>query len=338
MSKVTLIAVDLAKDVFQVAGFSARLKEVFNKQVRRKDLMDFMMKQPPTEVVMEACYSSHYWARCFEKMGHRVRLLPAQHVTPFVRGNKSDRNDVVAIAEASQRPKIVAVPVKTEAQQDIQSLHRMREMCVTKHTGLVNQLRGLLSEYGVVTTQGYKAFIAMIAVVTDPEVDTISPILKVQFRLAVEEYHRLSERIDGIENELRQLVQREALCQLLSSIPGIGVINATAIYSAIGKGDQFSNAREFAVWLGLTPRQSSSGNSFKSGGITKRGDRYLRKQLVHGARAMLPRCRNKTDRLSIWANALIARRGFNKAVVAMAARLARLCWTLLRKNEMYCAR
>lgn len=338
MSKVTLIAVDLAKDVFQVAGFSARLKEVFNKQVRRKDLMDFMMKQPPTEVVMEACYSSHYWARCFEKMGHRVRLLPAQHVTPFVRGNKSDRNDVVAIAEASQRPKIVAVPVKTEAQQDIQSLHRMREMCVTKRTGLVNQLRGLLSEYGVVTTQGHKAFIAMIAVVTDPEVDTISPILKVQFRLAVEEYHRLSERIDGIENELRQLVQREALCQLLSSIPGIGVINATAIYSAIGKGDQFSNAREFAVWLGLTPRQSSSGNSFKSGGITKRGDRYLRKQLVHGARAMLPRCRNKTDRLSIWANALIARRGFNKAVVAMAARLARLCWTLLRKNEMYCAR
>jgi len=255
MNKVTLISVDLAKDVFQVAG-------------------------------------------C-------VRLLPAQHVKPFVRGNKSDHNDAVAIAEASRRPKINEVPIKTVAQQEIQSLHRMRDLCVQRRTAVMNQ-----------------------AIV-------LSASIKIQYRLIAEEYHQLTARITGINEQLRQIVVEQPECQLLSSIPGIGVINATAIYSAIGGGNQFKNAREFAVWLGLTPRQSSSGNSFSSGGITKRGDRYLRKQLVHGARALLCSCRNKTDRLSMWANALVARRGYNKACVGLAARLARLCWILLQKKEVY---
>ena len=335
MSKVTLLAVDLAKDVFQVAGFTEQLKVVFNKQIRRKELANLMAQQPPCEVAMEACYTSHYWARRFEEMGHTVRLLPAQHVTPFVRGNKSDRNDTIAIAEASRRPNIITVPVKTVAQQDIQCLHRMREQCVIRRTGLMNQARGLLSEYGVVSTQGHKAFVRLLAEVIDPESDAVSAYLKVQFRFILEEYHQLSERIKGIHKELNLVVEREPQCQLLTSIPGIGVINATALFSAIGSGQQFNSSREFAVWLGLTPRKSSSGNSFKSGGITKRGDRYLRKQLVHGARSLLYRGKGKTDRLSNWANALVARRGYNKAAVALAARLARLCWTLLQKNEMY---
>lgn len=335
MSKVTLLAVDLAKDVFQVAGFTDQLKVVFNKQIRRSELVEFMVQQAPCEIVMEACYSSHHWARCFQQMGHDVRLLPAQHVTPFVRGNKSDRNDAIAIAEASRRPNIVSVPVKTVARQDIQCLHRMREQCVTRRTSLMNQARGLLSEYGVVSTQGHKAFVRLLAEVTDPHNDAVSAYLKVQFRFMAQEYHQLSERIAGIQKELTLVVEREPLCQLIQSIPGIGVINSTALFSAIGNGQQFKSSREFAVWLGLTPRQSSSGNSFKSGGITKRGDRYLRKQLVHGARSLLYRCKGKTDRLSNWANAVVARRGYNKAAVALAARLARLCWTLLQKNEMY---
>ena len=267
MNKVTLISVDLAKDVFQVGGFTDRLKVDFNRQIKRKDLRSFMAQQPACEVVMEACYSSHYWARCFQEMGHRVRLLPAQHVTPFVRGNKSDHNDTVAIAEASRRPNILQVPIKTTAQQEIQSLHRMRDLCVQRRTGVMNQTRGLLSEYGIVSPKGHKAFLKLLGLITDPEHETLSPSLKTQMHLVREEYQQLTDRVAGI--------------QQVSSVPGIGVINATAIYSAIGNGNQFKHAREFAVWLGLTPVQTSSGNTFKSGGITKRGNRYLRKQLVH---------------------------------------------------------
>lgn len=199
----------------------------------------------------------------------------------------------------------------------------------------MNQTRGLLSEYGIVSPKGHKAFINLIAKITDPEHEAISPILKTQIRFVRDEYQQLTDRISGIQKELILIVTQQPQCRLLASVPGIGVINATAIYSAIGNGSQFQNAREFAVWLGLTPKQRSSGNTFTSGGITKRGERYLRKQLVHGARALLYRCRDKTDKLSLWANALIARRGYNKAVVAMAARLARICWVLLPKNEMY---
>ena len=294
-----------------------------------------MARQSACEVVMEACYSSHYWARVFIVFGHTVRLLPAQHVTPFVRGNKSDHNDAVAIAEASRRPNITDVPVKTVAQQEIQSLHRMRDLCVQRRTSIMNQSRGLLSEYGLVSHKGHKAFTRLIAEICGPESHWVGDSLKTQYRLVGYEYMQLSHRIDGIQKQLTLIANENPLCRILLSIPGIGVVNATAIYSAIGKGSQFNSTREFAVWLGLTPRQSSSGNSFSSGGITKRGDRYLRKQLVHGARALLYRCKNKTDKLSLWASALVARRGYNKACVAMAARLARLCWILLQKKEVY---
>lgn len=335
MSKVTLITVDLAKDVFQIAGFSSRLKNAYNKRFKRKMVLEFMAQQSPCEIAIEACYSSHYWARCFQKMGHTVRLLPAQQVTPFVRGNKSDHNDTVAIAEASRRPNIIDVPLKSIAQQDIQCLHRMRDLCVSRRTGLMNQTRGLLSEYGIVAATGHAAFSKLLSEVTDPDNDAISTVLKNQFRAVKDEYQALSDRIAGILKELTEIAKNEPLCQLLLTIPGIGVINATAIFSAIGSGSQFRLAREFAVWLGLTPRQRSSGNTFVSSGITKRGDRYLRKQLVHGARALLHRCRNKTDRLSLWVNQLVARRGVNKACVALAARLARICWILLQKREAY---
>lgn len=335
MSKVTLITVDLAKDVFQAAGFNDRLSSAFNKRLKRREITEFMAQQPLCEVVMEACYSSHYWGRCFQEMGHTVRLLPAQHVTPFVRGNKSDHNDTVAIAEASRRPNIIDVPLKSVAQQDIQCLHRMRELCVSRRTGLMNQTRGLLSEYGIVATVGHAAFSRLLSEVTDPDNGAISPMLKNQFRAISKEYIELTDRIAAILKELTQIAKNEPLCQLLLTIPGIGVINATAIYSAIGNGSQFKSAREFAVWLGLTPKQRSSGNTFISSGITKRGDRYLRKQLVHGARSLLHRCRKKTDKLSLWINQLVARRGVHKACVALAARLARICWILLQKQEPY---
>ena len=335
MKDITRLTVDLAKTIFQVAGFKAHGKTAFNRQIKRRDLGEFMANQPACEVVMEACYTSFYWARRFEKMGHRVRLLPAQHVAPYRRGNKNDRNDVIAINEAANREDMNDVPTKSTAQQDIQCLHRIRDNRIKQCTQLMNQTRGLAAEYGAVCPVGKKAFTILLARMTDPTDETVSVLLKTQFRDTRDEYELLRRRIESIEKQLHEIAKHNPLCQLLMTIPGIGVINATAIYSAIGNGVQFKSAREFAVWLGLTPKHFASGKTLISGGISKRGDRYLRKQLVHGARSLLLSCRKKTDRISLWGNSLVARRGHNRACVAMAARLARLCWILLRKNEVY---
>lgn len=335
MIQHNLIAIDLAKNVFQVCGMNTRQKVTFNKQLRRTELAAFMHNQPPLEVVMEACYSSHYWGRCFEAMGHTVKLLPAQHVAPFVRGNKSDHNDALAIAEAARRPHITPVPIKTVEQQDIQALHRLRERYVSQRTALINQTRGLLSEYGIIAPLGHKAFCVLLREVSQPGARQLSTVLKIQVSQITDEYYGLTNRVKELTDTLKALAVANPLCERLMTIPGIGVINATAIVSAIGNGSQFANGREFAVWLGLTPRQFSSGESFKSAGITKRGNRYLRKQLVHGARAVLSRSKQKTDPLSRWINQLVARRGVQKACVALAARLARIAWVLLQRQENY---
>jgi transposase len=335
MSEINLIAIDLAKNVFQVCGMNRSGKVLFNRQLRRQELAAFMMQQGTVEVAMEACYSSHYWARCFQGMGHKVTLIPAQHVTPFVRGNKSDRNDALAIAEAARRPSLRPVPVKSVEQQDIQCLHRLRERYLSQRTGLINQTRGLLSEFGIVAPQGLKAFRELMHAATQASEQRLSPRLKQQLHAIAEDYELLLRRIKDLDQALAAIAAANPLCQLLLSIPGIGVINATALVSAIGNGAQFANGRELAVWLGLTPRQSSSGERFHSAGITKRGNRYLRKQLVHGARALLIHCKRKTDPLSQWINRLVARRGIQKATVALAARLARLSWVLLQRKTPY---
>lgn len=335
MAKINVVAIDLAKNVFQVCGMTANQKIEFNKMLRRAELAAFMAQQPPTTVAMEACYSSHYWGRTFESMGHTVKLLPAQFVKPFVRGHKSDRNDAVAIAEASLRPNILPVPVKRVEQQDIQVLHRMRDRYVARRTGLINQGRGLLSEYGIIAPQGLQAFRRLIREVAAPGSKYLSDFVRPEFAQMMDEYCWLTDRIDDLNEKLVRLAKDNEACRILLSIPGIGPINATALYSAIGRGQQFKSARELAVWLGLTPKQSSSGEKFNSSGITKKGNSYLRKQLVHGARASLARCRNKDDALSRWGMALVARRGVQKACVAMAARMARLAWTLLNRNELY---
>lgn len=335
MNQHNLIAIDLAKNVFQVCGMNARQKVTFNRQLRRSELATFMQNQPPLEVVMEACYSSHYWGRCFEAMGHTVKLLPAQHVAPFVRGNKSDHNDALAIAEAAHRPHIKSVAIKSVEQQDIQALHRLRERHVSQRTALINQTRGLLSEYGIVAPLGHKAFCVLLREVSQPGARQLSVRLKTHINQIADDYYGVTDRIKELTDALTAIAAANPLCERLLTIPGIGVINATAIVSAIGNGSQFANGREFAVWLGLTPRQSSSGTTFTSGGITKRGNRYLRKQLVRRARAVLSRSKLKTDPLSRWINQLVARRGVQKACVALAARLARIAWVVLQRQENY---
>ena len=259
----------------------------------------------------------------------------AQHVKPFVRGNKNDHNDALAIAEASQRPGIRPVPIKTLVQQDIQSLHRLRERCVNQRTRLTNQTRGLLSEYGIVFPPGFKAFKQTLAVLLDPKDTQVTPMLKQELHYVMDEFNGLCDRLNALKQSLSQIAEANEHCQRLMSIPGIGYVNATAIYSAIGNGSQFKSARELSVWLGITPKQFASGNKQVMAGITKRGNRYLRKQLIHGARAAMIQCRKRDDRLYRWLKALIDRRGYNKASVALANRMARLCWTLLQKQTMY---
>jgi len=283
---------------------------------------------------MEACYSSHYWAREFERYGHQVKLIPAQHVKPFTRGNKTDANDAVAIIEASLRPNLRLVPVKPIHQQDIQNLHRIRERLVGNRTALTNQTRGLLSEYGIVSPRGKKGFLLAIEQAMNDM--TLSDLFKHELESVLSELQSTSTRIAEIEVALRTYLNNNKCSQILNSIPGIGVINATALVCKYGNASQFKNARALPVSIGLTPKTNSSGERRIIQSISKRGDPYLRKQLIHGARALLMFCdKRKDDALCQWASRIKKRRGQNVAVVAVANRLARLSWVLLNKQEMY---
>ncbi len=335
MPKLNTIAIDLSKNLFQVCKVNQAKKVVENKPLKRSDITQYIQKQPISIIAMEACYSSHHWARLFLSFGHEVRLVPAQHVKPFVVGNKNDRNDAFAIYEASCRTNIRFVPVKSVERQDIQSLHRIRERIVSQRVRLMNQTRGLLSEYGIIISLGIKSFRSSVQDLVSLHNPNVSNIIRTQLRYILDELYSLDDRLEDINQTLKTICNENEKCQQLQSLPGVGFINATALYSAIGNASQFKSPRELAVWLGLTPRQYSSGDKSYNLGITKRGDRYLRKQLIHGARAVLYRCRKKTDKLSCWVNQLAQRRGVQKASVALASRLARLAWILLQRGECY---
>jgi transposase len=329
--KLRTIGIDLANNVFQACGVNEHMKSQFNKKLNRHELLDFMRQQAPTMVVMEASYSSHYWGREMAKLGHDVKLIPAQPVTPFVRGNKNDHNDAFAIAEASQRPYIRFVPIKTEHQQEICCLHRIRERLGKNKVALSNQSRGLLSEFGVVFPCGHAAFLhGLTSIIDNPQ---YSHRLQDMVIDMLSEYYTTIERLNSIKKQLDECVDESESGKILLSISGIGVMNASALLAAIDKGQAFNNPKEFAVWLGLTPKQHASGNISKMGCITKRGDRYLRKQLLHSARSVVSRAAKKTDPLSLWATKLRVTKPFNK--VAVAHRLARLIWILLTRQERY---
>lgn len=329
-----VLAIDIAKNVFQIAAFDSNDRLLFNHSYRREKFKAFMAKQPAMQIVMEACYSSHYWGGRFEAAGHTVRLIPAQYVKPFVIGNKSDKNDAQAIFHASQREQVRAVPVKTREQLDIQCVHRMRSQQVKSRTALSNQVRGLLSNYGLTRPTGAAGFKQLLADACDPA-SGLSPLLREQLHLQRDMYVMLTKHIDQLNRTIAKISRADMRCQQLMSIPGIGCLNATAIVSAVNRGERFANAREFAVWLGLAPRSASSGDRHQRLGISKRGDRYLRTQLVHGARSVARCCRTRDSRLHRWVRELIDRRGMHRAVVALAAKLARLCWTLLNTQRMY---
>lgn len=335
MNNHSLIAIDLAKNTFQACVLNRHSKIIENTKLPRSKLLAFVLQHQPGDIAMESCYSANYWGRLFEKHGCTVKLIPAQHVKPFVRGNKNDKNDALAIAEASRRPNIQFVQVKTLAQQDMQSLHRIRERLLAARLRLSNQVRGLLSEYGIIMPKGHRAFTMHVAEIIDSEDDLIGPTFQQELSYLLAEYHHYQHRIEHINEQIKRVAQNDELHQLLQSVPGIGPIIATAIVCTVGRGTQFTSANEFAVWLGLTPRQHASGDKSVQLSITKRGDRYLRKQFIHGSRAAMRWCRKRDDRLSHWTNALVARRGVNKACVALAHKLARICWAILRDQKPF---
>ena len=333
--KYRLISIDLAKNVFQIAVFDQQNRPVSNGQVRRNKLLDTLRQYAPTTVVMEACYSSNYWGRAIEKLGHTVKLVPARMVKAMLVGNKNDANDAIAIAEASQRPKIHFVAVKTIEQQDIQSLQRIRSQFVRQRTATVNQLRGLLAEYGVVTEPSSTGLIGAIPTILEDPNNELSHITRSFVLKLWEHYKQLSEKIDALTQQLISCARQHKDYALLSSTPGVGSLVASGIIGSINSVGEFKNGRQLCAWLGLTPSQYSSGDKNYLGKITKRGNRDLRKLLIQGARAVINWCERKSDPLSLWLQTLKPKMHVCKLVVALANKLARIIWAVLVKGAPY---
>ena len=335
MSKITTIGLDLAKNVFHAVCCDEHGKVVRKKMLKRSQVLAYFANLPQCLVGMEACASAHHWARELGTQGHQVKLIPPQYVKPYVRGNKNDYNDALAIAEAVIRPEMRFVSVKTPAQQDVQALHRLRERRLQERTALSNQLRGLLAEYGLIFPQGINVLHRRIPELLEDCENGLSDLFRRLLAQSYQQLQALDGYIDFYTQEMKRQSQQDEACRRLQTIPGYGPIVAGVFHSAVGNGEAYRRGRDVSASLGLVPRQHSSGGKEVLLGISKRGDRYLRSLLVHGARSVVIRAANKDDRLSRWINKVRASRGFNKAVVALANKMARIGWAVLVNKTTY---
>jgi transposase len=333
--ELTTLGIDLAKNIFELCGMDARGKVILRKKLSRNKFAPFIAQLSRCVIGMEACGGSHHWARKFAQYGHEVRLISPQFVKPFVKTNKTDRADAEAICEAVQRPTMRFVPMKSVEQQDIQALHRVRDRLVKNRTALSNEMRGVLQEYGIVlpkTIAALKRYLRTQLEETDGELTGHGVEL---LRSLQQELDQLEAHIEGVEAKINAVCKAHPICQRLLSIPGVGPLSATALVATVGAAEQFKNGREFAAYLGLVPRQHSSGGKAQLLGISTRGDPYLRKLLIHGARSVLHWAHKYTDRRSQWIQQVQARRGTNRAVVALANKNARVIWVLMTRDERY---
>ena len=333
--KTSVVSIDLAKNVFQVCALNQARKLIFNKKVKRADLLDVLRQFEPTYIAMEACYSANYWAREIVKLGHEPALIPAIKVKPFVIGNKNDANDALAIAEAFFRPNMVFVKHKTIEQQDIQCFQRIRERHVKQRTQISNQIRGFLADYGIIVNKKLTQLrIKLPRIIEDAD----QPLTVVARQFIQELYAEIKLKDDQIKQvELQQqaLLKTNAHYQRIQGVKGIGPVIAAEIIPAVSDGKQFKNGRSFAAWIGLTPRQHSSGDNDRMGSITKRGNRELRKLLIHGARSIMNWCSKYTDSLNLWVQSLLATKPAGKVIVAVANKLARMVWVVLATGAEY---
>lgn len=335
MKDVKTIAIDLAKSIFQLHGADRRGRTVFTKRLKRGEFLEFMAQQAPCIVGMEACTGSHYWARVFTRMGHTVQMIAPHFVKPFVRSNKSDRNDACAISEAMHRPEMKFVGIKTIEQQDMLLIHRCREMQIKQRTAQANQIRGLLADYGIVVPKGIGHLRKALPLILEDGENELTVQSRRLFAGLYERLKQFDDVIEGYDRELEGLVKQDERCQRLIAIEGVGTVTATAAVATIGDVHAFKCGRELAAWLGLVPKQHSSGNKVRLGGISKRGDRYLRTLLVHGARAVVNSSAKKADRRSVWTQTRRSLSGYNKAAVAVANKTARIIWALLVTGQRY---
>ena len=333
MGEVTTIGLDLAKHVFQVHGVDAEGATVLRKQVRRAQVLAFFSRLPPCLVGLEACATAHYWGRELRALGHEVRLMPAQYVKAYIKRNKHDAADAEAICEAVQRPTMRFVPVKTADQQAAVLLHRGRERLVRQRTGLVNALRGHLAEFGVIAPQGLRNVGDLIAIVRADGDTRLPDVARQVLQVLANQIEQIEAAISALERQLLAWHKSNPVSQRLASIPGIGPIIATAIATTVADPNVFRSGREFAAWLGLVPRQNSTGGKIRLGGITKRGNRYLRRLLINGASANL--LRSKATKADPWVIGLRRRRPPLVVAVALANKTARIAWAVMLRQKEY---
>lgn len=334
MNITTHLGIDVAKNVFQLHGVDYKGKATMKEKISRKKLPGFLARLEKCTIFMETCGSSNYWGREAQKYGHKVKLIPATYVKPFVKTSKNDANDAEAIVEAGSRPSMRFAEVKTVSQQDIQSTHRIRSRLVSNRTALANEIRGLLSEYGIVIPQGiYKLRKELPEIINEKE--ELSGLMKDNLNDLHQEFKNLDEQIKKYDDKIKGICKGDENCKLLEGIPGIGKLTASILASVIGNGSAFKNGRDFAAFLGLVPRQHSSGGKTKLYGITKHGDMYIRTLLAHGARTVIQYAGKKDDPMSCWIKKIVVRRGKNRATIALAAKMARTALAVIKSKTEY---
>ncbi len=333
--QITRIALDLAKNVIQVHAVDRAGKPVLRKSLKRSQILPFFRDLSPCRVGMEACASAHDWGRRLQAIGHQVELLPPQYVKAFVLGQKNDANDAAAICAAMARPDILRVPVKTVAQQGQQALHRVRQLRMKHRTALINQMRGLMAEYGIAIAQGPGALRKAIPELLEDADNGLSFGFRELLSELYEELKQLQASIDALSERIERQVRQDADGRRLLEVPGVGPLTASALIAAVGDARQFRSGRQMAAFLGLVPKQHSSGGKARLFGIHKRGDSYLRSLLTHGARSVLRNAANKSDDRSRWLMSLATRRHRNIATVAQANKTARIAWAILTTEQRY---
>ena len=335
MNHSKTIGLDIAKNTFYLIMLNARGKEIDRKKFNRKQLLHFIANHPTCTIAMEACATAHYWGRKFQDAGFLVELLPAQHVKGYLRGQKNDYNDAKAIGEACIHGAIRPVPVKSITQQDEQTFLTMRGHLRRQKTSLINHIRGLLAEYGIVLAKGGSVLQRELPYVLEDPANELSDFTRQLLHQQQDMLAKLDVDLQWYDEQLSIKSKQDDVCKRLTEIPGVGPVISVAMKSWMGTGKQFKKGRDASAALGLVPRQFSTGGRNVLLGITKRGDKNLRALVVHGARAVASKAKNKTDKLSSWINHLIEKRGFNKAIVALANKLVRICWVIVCRSERY---
>jgi len=328
MSNVTTVGIDLAKNVFSVHGVDARGRAVLHKSVSRSKLTALVAQWPACVIGMEACSGAHEWARRFRSLGHTVRLMAPKFVAPYRKGGKNDGNDAEAICEAVSRPNMLFVPIKSVEQQAVLSLHRVRQGFIEERTATINRIRGLLAEFGHILPQGAIEVRRGAAA----QIDTLPTLASAALHDLLEHLQLLEHKVLGYERQIAAHAKLDARAIRIQALDGIGPISASAIVATVHDAHEFRSGRQFAAWLGLTPRQYSTGGKTRLGRITAKGDPYLRTLLIMGARSVLQTAARRTDRLARWALAVRERRGYHRACVAIAAKHARILWVLLSRG------